>query len=220
VTGLVLGLGSFALVAPAALADWLAISRYFTGDYATYPSNQSMRGFLLRAFAGGPRHVPLVESRLLADGLWVVAAIGALVLWWRCVSGRRAGGDRRAVAEYALTAALMLFAAPLSEDVHYVALLLPLAVLADRAAWGPAPARWTALAVVACLYFLQPWLDFAYNRGGTDLRRLLASGAYLYGLLLVGGALVTLLWGRAPKRRDGSNVSGGEEAAGVNASVP
>lgn len=192
-TGLVLGLGPFAILGPDALGDWLAISRYFTGDdYPTYPSNQSVRGFLLRAFAGGPRQVPLLASHPLADVLWVGAIVAALVLWWRAVSsGPERGG--RAAGEWALTAVVMLFVAPLSEDVHYVALIFPLAVLADGAARGTLSARSTALALGACLYFMLPWLDAAADRGDTALGRLLLSGVYLYGLALAGGALVVLL---------------------------
>lgn len=196
-TGLLLGFGPFALLGAGALADWLAVSRYFTGaDYPTYPSNQSLRGLLLRAFAGGPRHVPLLPNRPLAEGLWIVGALGALALWWWLVS-RQPRRDGRAVLEYALTATLMLFAAPLSEDVHYVALLLPLAVLAYRAARGPASVRSAVLAVLACLYFAQPWLDAVGERGGADWQRLLTSSVYLYGLLLAGAALISLLRDRA-----------------------
>ncbi len=198
VTGLVLGLGPFAVLPSAAFGDWLTVSRYFTGDdYPTYPSNQSLRGWALRAFAGGPRHAPIVENPLLADVVWIALAAGALALWWRAVSGRPERGGR-AIAEYALTAVLILFAAPLTEDIHYVALLLPLAVLADRAARGGMPVAWTALAVAATLYFVQPWLDSLPYRGGDDLARLLASGAYLYGLVLVGLALILLLRERLP----------------------
>ena len=227
-TGLLLGLGPFAVLAPGALADWLAIARYYAGDdLPTYPSNQSARGFLLRLFAGGPRHAPLLTSRPLADVLWVVVVLGALALWWRCVSSRPDRGGR-SVVEYALTATLMLLAAPLSEDIHYVALLLALVVLADRATWGTASARWTALAVVAVLYFMQPWLDFAYNyflgqnRGGPDLRRQLTSGAYLYGLLLVGAALVAVLWPRRAGwwERRGAPVTDDMRASGDSVAEP
>lgn len=204
--GLALGLAPFALLGPAALGEWLTIARYFSGaDYPAYPSNQAARGFLLRAFAGGPRHQPLLAAPLLADLLWAVVILAALALWWQCVSGQREPGARAAV-EHALTGALILLAAPLSEDIHYVLLLPALAVLIDRAsrAGRSAPVGWTALAVAAGLYFLQPWLDFAYNRGGTDARRLLASGVYLYGLVLTIAALVPLVWqplGSWPWRR-------------------
>ena len=201
-TGLALALGPFALLGRGALADWLAVSRYFgAGSYPSYPSNQSARGLLLRLFDGGPRHAPLLDSRLLADLLWVAAALGAVALWWRLVSGTPGRGPRDAI-EYALTAALVLFAAPLAEDIHYAALLLPLALLAHAAARGPASARTAALGLAACLYFLQPWLDGLYDRGDARLTRLVASGAYLYGLLLAAAALVLLLrdHGRAARR--------------------
>ena len=73
-----------------------------------------------------------------------------------------------------------------------VTLLPALALLGDQAAWGDlkAPRWWSALALVACAYYLLPWLDFAYNRGGGLLSRHVYSGAYLYGLALVGGALI------------------------------
>jgi hypothetical protein len=136
---------------------------------------------------------------LLADLLWLLVVVAALVAGWRLLSAQRSPGPL-SMAEHALTGALMLLAAPLSEDIHYVMLLPALAVLADRATGASATARraWLALAFVACLYFLQPWLDFAYNRGGTDLRRLIASGAYLYGLVPVLAALALLLRSHHP----------------------
>ncbi len=205
-TGLILGLGPFALLPPASFADWVAISRYFTGDdYPAYPSNQSLRGLLLRVFAGSEIHAPLVENRLLADVLWLGLAAGAGALWWHVVS-RRPERGRRAAVEYALTAVLILFAAPLGEDIHYVALLLPLAILADRAARGGVPATWRALALAACLYFMQPWLDLLPYRGDGALARLLASGAYLYGLVLVGLVLILLL--RSPPALADSSIAG------------
>ncbi len=193
-TGLILGLGPFALLPRASFADWIAISRYFTGDdYPAYPNNQSLHGLLLRVFAGSEIHAPLVENPLLAKVLWLGLAAGAGALWWHVVSGRPERG-RRAAAEYALTAVLILFAAPLGEDIHYVALLLPLAILADCAARGGMPAAWRALAIAACLYFMQPWLDsLPWYQGSAALARAIASGTYLYGLVLVGLALILLL---------------------------
>jgi hypothetical protein len=152
----------------------------------------------LRAVAGGPRHAPLIANASLAVGLWLAAGVGAVALWWRCVSGRPERGERAAL-EFGLTAALVLFVAPLSEDIHYVMVVTPLALLADRVAWGPWPrwVGWPALALAGCLYYMQPWLDGFYYLGGDDLGRLLASGAYLYGLALVVAAIAPLLLGQA-----------------------
>jgi len=195
-TALVFTLVPFTLLRGAALGDWLSIARYYTGgDFPTYPVNQSARGLLLRAFAGGPMNAPLLRAPLLADALWITAALGALALWWRAVPSEP-GAGRSVAPQYALTAAAMLFVAPLSEDIHYVALRFPLSLLADRSLWEPPSARWAVLAVASCLYFAQPWINHFYfydNRGASDLVRLLASGAFLYGLLLVGGALLLLL---------------------------
>lgn len=191
-TGAAVGLAPFALLGDDALADWLAISRYFGGgDYLAYPANQSLRGFLLRAFVGGPEQTPLFVSQALATGLWLVAAGLAVIAWWQALSGQREG-DRQAVTEWSLTAVLILFAAPLSEDIHFVGLLLPLAVLADRIARGTATLRWRLWALAACLAFVLPIGDLAALITPGTVARLLASSGYLYGLLLVGGVLITL----------------------------
>jgi hypothetical protein len=192
-TGATLGLAPFALLGSSALTDWLAISRYFGGgDYLAYPSNQSLRGFLLRALVGGPEHTPLFVNRPLAAALWVAGGIAALSAWWWCLSARREP-DRRAVAEWSLTAVLILFAAPLSEDIHYVGLLLPLAVLAARIARGAGKPRWQLWAFAACLAFVLPLNDLAAQVTHGTLARLLASASYLYGLALVGGVLIAWL---------------------------
>jgi hypothetical protein len=196
VTALALGLGPFLFLRNAQLTDWLAVARYFgTGDYAAYPSNQSVRGLLLRAFVGGPRHEPLTQSDLLAFTLWGLIAAAAVLGWWAVVSSQLASG-MTTVTEFALTGSLVLLISPLSEDIHYVALAPALAVLADRIVWGSAsvPRWWVGLAFASCFYFMQPWLDFAYNRGGGRLSRLFYSGSFVYGLVVVAGTLAILLY--------------------------
>ena len=107
-TGLALGLAPFLALGGAAFGDWLTIARYFGGsDYPAYPSNQSARGLLLRAFVGGPSHQPRLAFPPLADALWVVVVLVALALWWRCTTGETAT-PRRAATEFGLTAALIL----------------------------------------------------------------------------------------------------------------
>ena len=198
-TGATLGLAPFLLLGPAAFADWFAISRYFGGpDYGSYPNNQSLRGLLLRAFVGGPQHEPLLVSPLLATILWLLVALAVLALWWRFVPATRQP-PLRAVAEYALTIALILFAAPLSEDIHYVALLLPLAFLADELAHAAQTLRWRILAAVALLAFLLPLPVLAERVAPDSPLHLLASAPYLYGLLPVAAAL--MLWLNAARRQ-------------------
>lgn len=225
VAGSIVGLGPFLLLGWSALVDWLTIAGYFGGgEIAHYPSNQSPRGWLLRLFDGGPRHQPLLEARWLADLLWTVFVAVAVAIWWRCLGPASAGrsnpaggagasrvpegaaGDRRALLEFALTVVLVLAISPLSEDIHYVALIAPLGVLAVTVAGGGGPGRlWRWLATLACFYFLQPWLEFAYNLGGEGRLGLLYSGSWLYGLALVGLALLWLVWARPaghPRRGD------------------
>ena len=198
-TGATLGLAPFLLLGRAAFADWFGISRYFGGpDYGSYPNNQSLRGLLLRAFVGGPQYEPLLVSSLLAAILWLLAALAALALWWRFVPATRQP-PLRAIAEYALTVALILFAAPLSEDIHYVALLLPLAFLADQLAHAAQTLRWRILAALALLAFLLPLPALAERVAASSPFHLLASATYLYSLILVAAALI--LWLRAARRQ-------------------
>lgn len=190
ITGAFVGLVPFVFLGGGAVGDWLAISRYFgAGDYLAYPTNASLRGVLLRAFVGGPQHPALFVSHALATGLWIILAGAALVAWWRRVPARRESAN--ATLEWSLTAAVILFAAPLSEDIHFVALLLPLAFLADRIARGQATARWRAGALAACLVFVLPLVDLGERLGGSELARLLTSAIYLCGLIGVGLALGT-----------------------------
>lgn len=184
----------FALLGPGALADWLRIAQYFgTGDYASYSHNQSLRGVLLRAFVGEPTNGPLIYAPALAYVLWGAAVLCVLVVWWRSVRPATAGG-RREVTEFALTASAMLLVSPLSEDIHYVALLPALAVLANRAVDGAPSRLWAALALGVCLYFAFPRLDDIYNMStGVQSVRLIASGALLYGVFMVGPLLLVAL---------------------------
>lgn len=193
ITGTILGLGPFLALGSDAFGDWLAVARYFgSGDFLAYPHNHSVRGLLLRAFAGGPRHEALLAAPILADVLWAAFAILAFVVWWRLLSGRR-DPDRRTVAEYALTAVLILFVGPLSEGNHYVAVLLPLAVVIDRALRPPWSAWWVLPAVIAAVYYAHQWVEFPYDQGDTAFLRWLGSGLYLYGLLPIGAGLIGIL---------------------------
>ena len=202
--GAALGLAPFAPLGGGALTDWLVISRYFgAGEYLAYPTNGALRGVLLRAFVGGPLHAPLIVSRPLAVGLWLILAGAALLAWWRAVGSGRDG--ERAVPEWSLTAALILFAAPLSEDIHFVGILLPLALLADRLARGAATARWRALAIVACLIFILPLVEWGERVATGTVPRLLVTAIYLGGLILVGAALATTP--RGGVRRDSRFVT-------------
>ncbi len=190
ITGALVGFAPFLFLGGGAMGDWLTISRYFgAGDYLAYPTNASLRGVLLRAFVGGPQHPALFVSQALAMGLWILLAGAAVIAWWRRVSARRETAN--ATLEWSLTAAVILFAAPLSEDIHFVALLLPLAFLADRIARGEATARWRALALAACLVFVLPLVDLGERLGGGELARLFTSAIYLCGLIGVGLALGT-----------------------------
>lgn len=187
--GATLGLAPFLFLGRAAFTDWLAIARYLSGgDYSAYPSNQSLRGFLLRAFVGGPRLAPLLASRSLADACWLLGIVIAFALWWWAVSPERQSPSPRAVADYCLTASLILFISPLSEDIHFVTLLVALALLSDRLLRTRHSTPWRALAALALLAFLLP---LPGQVGSGTVGRHLTSAPYLCGLLLVTAALLT-----------------------------
>jgi hypothetical protein len=197
-TGGVLGLAPFALVAGDEFRSWLAVGSYYgSGDYAAYPHNQSVNGVLLRAFVGSPLGPPILESPVAARGLWVGAVIGAIWLWSTLVSAAPAAGPR-AAAEFAATVVLVLFASPLSEDIHFAVVVLPLAVLLDHCVWAAPPRWWGALAVATCAYFAQPLLEQIFYWEWTTVQRIVMGIIYLAGLLLVAVALVRLL--RSPVR--------------------
>jgi len=95
--------------------------------------------------------------------------------------------------EWALTTVLILACAPLSEDIHFVAVIPPLALLAVALVRGTAGPRAATLILFACLCFLTAPNDLARWLGGGNDARLLASALYLCGLLLAGSALRSLL---------------------------
>lgn len=206
IVGTLAGVAPFLILDGGALRDWFTIARYFgAGDYLSYPTNGSLRGVLLRAFVGGPGRAPLLVSPPLATGLWAIVAGATALAWWRRVGPGR--GTAAAAREWSLTVALILFAAPLSEDIHFVALLLPLAFLADRAARGVATARWRVLAIAACAVFIPPLVDLGERVASGAPARLGVTAIYLGGLVLVGLALATLPREREHERRPLANAA-------------
>ena len=199
VTGLAVGLGPFLFLPRQAFLDWVATCLYYSSPSGnvSYPYNQASRGLLLRAFSGGPTTDPLWVSPAFGTALWMALAVAAVGLAGRVVV-RPTDDRRQTLVQYSLLTAALLFAGPQSEDLHYTHLLLPLALLADTIAWRRSSPRLTLWALAACLYFVQPWLNFAYLHGGRGALGLVFSGAYLYGLALVVVPALWLAWREAP----------------------
>ena len=192
-TGTLVGFGPFLFLGWRALGDWLTIARYFgSGKYLAYPSNQSLRGVALRLFVGGPDAPPLLSSPALATLLWFGAVVIGGLLWWRALDGATDDAPRASL-EWALTTVLFLACAPLSEDIHFVAAIPPLALLGAALVRGTTQPRVaTMTAFAGCCFLLSPDELARWLGGGGDAR-LLASTLYLCGLGLAGLTLRALL---------------------------
>jgi len=194
VTGLTVGLGPFLLLPKQVFLDWIATCLYYSSPAGnvSYPYNQASRGVLLRVFSGGPTTDPLVVVPAIGTAIWIVLSLVALALASRLVMARTA--DRlRELAQYGLLTAALLFAGPQSEDLHYTHLLFPMALVVSAAFSSRSSWRTGLWGLAAALYFVQPWLNFAYNHGGRGVAGLVFSGAYLWGLLALAVPALLLL---------------------------
>ncbi len=192
-TGAIVGFGPFLFLGWRALGDWLTIARYFgSGDYLAYPSNQSLRGLALRLFVGGPDGPPLLSSPPLATVLWLGGVVVGALLWWRALDGV-AGDAARLALEWGLTTVLLLACSPLSEDIHFVAAIPPLALLVAALVRGTVQPRVATLTIFGSLCFLLAPDGLARWLGGSSDARFLASALYLCGLFMAGVALRSLL---------------------------
>jgi hypothetical protein len=192
------------------------VGQYFgLGPFAVTPNNQSPFGLALRLFTINPYTVPIAELPQLVPAIrWAVAGL-ALLLLARTISRSRGVKLHRLALEYGLAIVGMLFVSPLSEDIHYVYLLIPMAAIAASVVWGPAGSRerlGIAAALAACYTYLSlPGLNgamfafYEYHQGPVPLPKALLTGLHLYGLCgLAVLTFVTIRWhSRVAIREDG-----------------
>lgn len=181
------------VVGVAALGDMVAAGNYFSSEYfAANSVNQSPYGLLLRLFTVTDFSLPIVDAPALVPIGRGAAAIGAALMLVRAVSRTRALSAPTLTLEFGLFIVAGLLVSPLSEDIHYTHLVIPLTALGAMLTASGARDRGMLLATAGfvglVLYFSMPRLTvikLGLHDGTAPLQmpRLLLTGVHVYGLL-------------------------------------
>lgn len=194
---------SAAVIGPQQTLDFIAVASYWSSPtFAVSPVNQAPYGMLLRLFTSNPYTVPILALPMLATALRVAVIGAVIVVLARSIRMARATSDARLVLEYSLVLIGMLLVSPLSEDIHYTYLGLPLIAIGcivfnrrlDRLA------QMLGLGLLAVYAYLSlPLLGaakmafYTFYVEPVAAPRLLLTGVHLYGLLALAGiGLVSL----------------------------
>jgi hypothetical protein len=202
------------------LTDLLAVSTYWSGPaFGVNPSNQSVYGLLLRLFSVNPFTVPLLAAPALVVVGRVAVTAAVLLVLGAGLTRSRDHPARTLALEFGLCVVGMLLVSPLSEDLHYTYLVLPLtAVLVvagagtrwRRGAGWPAPrapALLGAAALAVYVYLSLPTLRsmkmayYRYYAAPVGPPLLFLTGVHVYGLCAL--FAVALLLTRWQRRRAG-----------------
>lgn len=195
---------SFAILGWQVNLEWLQVARDLSQPpYTTTRVEISLQSFLLRLIAS---FHPSAPSNTLAT--WpatlgaVVLAVVICALALRLVRRQPAQAERHAL-EFALWVVGMLLAFPIIEDIHVMALVISLVLLATSVlalrARGQAGRSLLLLTGATFLYFMNPLLprwQWADAVEPVTTRLAIQMGAYLLGLLLVFGVICALRWSR------------------------
>lgn len=216
-SAIVVGLSGAVFGLPV-LLDFVAVAQYWSGPiFGVTPINQSPYGLLLRLFTRNPFTVPLVDAPIVVDIVrWVLIGLSLFMLA-RVVSRSRAISATQLALEYGLLTTTMLIAGPLSEDIHYVYLIIGFAAVTAALArrWERrAPALCLAVMLLATYAYLSfpdmVSLFFAFDvRVSSPITapQLLLTGAMVYGLALTTALIImTLRWYRRHAHLDGPAV--------------
>jgi hypothetical protein len=116
---------SLAIFGSATMADYLAVAQYFSGPvFSVTPINQSPYGLLLRLLTANPFTIPILVAPTLVEIFRFTLAILTLLILTKMISRSRTVPATQLALEFGLAAAGMLLIGPLSEDIHYVYLLI------------------------------------------------------------------------------------------------
>jgi hypothetical protein len=205
---LLLGISAAAIGLSQTL-DFISVASYWSSPtFAVSPVNQAPYGLLLRLFTVNAYTMPILASPVLATLLRVLVIGGVLLILAISIDRSRGVSPRRLAMEYGLVLIGMLLASPLSEDIHYTYLAIPLIALAAIArAARPSRAAGVVGAglVVVYVYLSLPMLHaakmafYAFYDAPVSAPRLFLTGAHLYGLMAL--AIVALIALRVNERR-------------------
>jgi hypothetical protein len=210
VVGTLLLGASAAAIGPGQTLDFVSVATYWSSPaFAVSPVNQAPYGLLLRLFTPNAYTVPMVASPLLATVLRIAVIGVVLLVLARSISRSPLVSPSRFAQEYGLVLIGMLMASPLSEDIHYTYLALPLLTLAATAItnWRRPGAPAVAAGITAiCIYLSLPMLHaakmafYAFYEAPVGAPRLFLTGVHVYALLaLLVLAVASLRW--SAKRR-------------------
>jgi Glycosyltransferase family 87 len=186
------------LVGPGAIADFIAVARYWgSPQFDVTPINQSPNGLFLRLFTENPFSRPLVDAPLLATSFYLGVVAITLFIVARHTTRTRTTSALRTILEFGLALVAMLIVAPLSEDLHYVYAAIPLMGLMwfglRRSGWSGVSMILGAL-VLAALWSLPGLRRFEFpTEPPVAMPELMLTGAYAYVLVALGALTVGAL---------------------------
>lgn len=214
VTAALLTALGFCVAGWAWLPDYLEVNRLWASEaFLIFPSNQSLRGFALRALTVNNYIHPLYIIPWLAHVIPALVGLMAAIGW--VVSISRSDNREESIngIEYGFTLITLMLLSPLAEDIHFVWVLMPLSALLLATMddlRGIETVLLLAICLLIALYLGYPaLLDKIYAGYETLLHhnelveqgKVLYTGAYLYGLIALDICLVTYLNLRRISRR-------------------
>jgi hypothetical protein len=187
----------FLILGLDALSDFLAVLQYWTSPaFGASPVNQSPAGLFLRVFTPNAWTVPFVDApQLVTLGRVLVAGVTLLTLM-TLVPRARATTPTQSALEFGLVVVAMLLAGPVSQDNHYVFLVIPMVSLA-----AVLPTHWRSssrsvvalgIALVAVYVYLSlptllalDYANYAYHVAPVTGSTVLLTGMHVYGLTVL-----------------------------------
>jgi hypothetical protein len=190
------------------MRDFFMVSSYrLDPHYAATPMNQSIYGILLRLFTHNTYTAPAFYAPWLVNLLrYSISVALILVNCWFCT---HKSSDKYHVIgiEYGFTITVMLLISPLSEDVHFTYLIVPMVAAAAYIWHEHRPGRGTIAAAVGLLavylYLSMPGLrtlslaNYRFFVAPIEPPASLLTGMHFYGLVAL--TVLVLLIG-APGR--------------------
>jgi alpha-1,2-mannosyltransferase len=116
----------FVWLGPKALADQVAIWRFWSSHYATYFFNVSPNGLLARLFDDNIYVAPVVRAPAVATILWLVIAAVVVGVMLLLIGRAPMIASPRTALELGIVVTGLLLVSPLSEDWYFSFLIVPL----------------------------------------------------------------------------------------------